>query len=144
MVAGLSPRFRCRRHLGVGAVKSPPPGYYTADERATRPKLIHRVCPRLIYRELLRKRSKRLRSFPLSTHLTTRPCLLTKATQNNEFDKVDVLVATPLRLKSLIEKRKCNLSFVEFLVLDEADKLFEMGFVEQVDAAVAALSLIHI
>ena len=54
------------------------------------------------------------------------------------MDKVDVLVATPLRLKSLIEKRKCNLSFVEFLVLDEADKLFEMGFVEQVDAAVAA------
>ena len=45
------------------------------------------------------------------------------------MDKVDVLVATPLRLKSLIEKRKCNLSFVEFLVLDEADKLFEMGFV---------------
>ena len=79
-----------------------------------------------------------LRSFPLPTHLTTRPCLLTKATQNNEFDKVDVLVATPLRLKSLIEKNKINLSAVQYLVLDEADKLFEMGFVEQVDAVVAA------
>ena len=30
------------------------------------------------------------------------------------------------------------MSRVVFLVLDEADKLFEMGFVEQVDAAVAA------
>jgi hypothetical protein len=56
------------------------------------------------------------------------------------MDKVDILVATPLRLKLLIEKgkEKCNLGAVQFLVLDEADKLFEMGFVEQVDAAVAA------
>ena len=54
------------------------------------------------------------------------------------MDKVDILVATPLRLKSLIEKKKCHLGAVQYLVLDEADKLFEMGFVEQVDAAVAA------
>ena len=54
------------------------------------------------------------------------------------MDKVDILVATPLRLKSLVEKGRVNLSAAEFLVLDEADKLFEMGFVEQVDAAVAA------
>jgi superfamily II DNA/RNA helicase len=56
----------------------------------------------------------------------------------NEMDKVDVLVATPLRLKSLIEKKRVSLSAVKYLVLDEADKLFEMGFVEQVDAAAAA------
>lgn len=63
---------------------------------------------------------------------------MTKATQMNEMDKVDVLVATPLRLKSLIEKKRVSLSAVKYLVLDEADKLFEMGFVEQVDAAAAA------
>ena len=51
----------------------------------------------------------------------------------NEMDKVDVLVATPLRLKGLIEKKRVSLSAVRYLVLDEADKLFEMGFVEQVD-----------
>ena len=56
----------------------------------------------------------------------------------NEMDKVDVLVATPLRLKGLIEKKRVSLSAVRYLVLDEADKLFEMGFVEQVDAVVAA------
>jgi len=49
---------------------------------------------------------------------------------------VDILVATPLRLKSLIEKNKVSLRAVRYLVLDEADKLFEMGFVDQVDAAV--------
>ena len=45
----------------------------------------------------------------------------------NEMDKVDVLVATPLRLKGLIEKKRVSLSAVRYLVLDEADKLFEMG-----------------
>lgn len=65
-------------------------------------------------------------------------CLLSKATAGNDFDKVDILVATPLRLKSLLQNDKINLSKVLYLVLDEADKLFEMGFVEQIDAVVAA------
>ena len=36
----------------------------------------------------------------------------------NEMDKVDVLVATPLRLKGLIEKKRVSLSAVRYLVLD--------------------------
>jgi len=65
-------------------------------------------------------------------------CLLSKATAGNDFNKVDVLVATPLRLKSLLQSDKIDLTKVLYLVLDEADKLFEMGFVEQIDAVVAA------
>jgi hypothetical protein len=49
----------------------------------------------------------------------SRSCLLTKATQMNEMDKVDVLVATPLRLKGLVEKARIDLGFVRFLILDE-------------------------
>ena len=60
--------------------------------------------------------------FLFSSLFCSRPSLLTKATQTNEFDKVDVLVATPLRLKSLIDKKLLNLSAVQYLVLDEADK----------------------
>jgi ATP-dependent RNA helicase DDX52/ROK1 len=46
--------------------------------------------------------------------------------------KVDVLLANPLRLLGLVEAKKINLGEVRFLVLDEADKLFELGFMEQV------------
>lgn len=50
----------------------------------------------------------------------------------------DILISTPLRLDSLLSQSKINLSSVEHLVLDESDKLFELGFVEQIDAVVNA------
>ncbi|CAN6481900.1 unnamed protein product [Victoria cruziana] len=52
----------------------------------------------------------------------------------------DILVSTPLRLEHAITKRNLDLSRVEYLVLDESDKLFELGFVEQIDAVVGACS----
>jgi hypothetical protein len=45
---------------------------------------------------------------------------------------VDVLMAQPLRLGAMAEEGKVDLSSVRLLVLDEADKLFDMGFTEQV------------
>lgn len=42
---------------------------------------------------------------------------------------VDVLVATPGRLLDLISQGCCSLRFLEVLVLDEADRMLDMGFV---------------
>ena len=47
---------------------------------------------------------------------------------------VEVLVATPGRLKDLIERGDCVLSQVAITVLDEADQMADMGFMPQVTA----------
>jgi superfamily II DNA/RNA helicase len=50
-----------------------------------------------------------------------------------------VLVATPGRLQDLAERRLVDLSHVRVLVLDEADRMLDMGFQPQVDRIVRRL-----
>ena len=45
---------------------------------------------------------------------------------------VDVVVATPGRLLDLIQRGVMNLSLIEVLVLDEADRMFDMGFITDI------------
>ncbi|XP_043808460.1 DEAD-box ATP-dependent RNA helicase 5 isoform X2 [Manihot esculenta] len=45
---------------------------------------------------------------------------------------VDIVIATPGRLKDLIEMNVCNLTEVSFVVLDEADRMLDMGFRQEV------------
>ena len=52
---------------------------------------------------------------------------------------VDVLIATPGRLLDLIGQRCARLDKVSALVLDEADRLLDMGFIRDVKRIVAAL-----
>ena len=52
---------------------------------------------------------------------------------------VDILVATPGRLLDLIEQRHIQLDGVEAFVLDEADRMLDMGFIHAVRRIVAML-----
>jgi ATP-dependent RNA helicase RhlE len=52
---------------------------------------------------------------------------------------VDILVATPGRLLDLMNQRFVNLSHVQILVLDEADRMLDMGFVNDVKKVIAKL-----
>jgi len=52
---------------------------------------------------------------------------------------VDILVATPGRLLDLVNQRHVKLDQVRELVIDEADRMFDMGFIRDVRRLVAAL-----
>ncbi|MDD2442554.1 MAG: DEAD/DEAH box helicase [Eubacteriales bacterium] len=50
---------------------------------------------------------------------------------------VDILVATPGRLKDLMQQGLISLSSVEILTLDEADRMLDMGFIHDVRQIIA-------
>jgi ATP-dependent RNA helicase RhlE len=52
---------------------------------------------------------------------------------------VDILIATPGRLLDLMNQRFVNLQHIQFLVLDEADRMLDMGFVQDVKRILARL-----
>ncbi len=52
---------------------------------------------------------------------------------------VDILVATPGRLLDHLQQKTVDLSRVEVLVLDEADRMLDMGFIRDIRKVLAAL-----
>ena len=54
-------------------------------------------------------------------------------------DGVEILVATPGRLLDLVQQRHARLEKIEILVLDEADRMFDMGFLPDVRRIIKAV-----
>ena len=52
---------------------------------------------------------------------------------------VDIVVATPGRLLDLLDQRKLTLHDIEFFVLDEADRMLDMGFIHDIKKIISRL-----
>ncbi|HEY8774455.1 MAG TPA: DEAD/DEAH box helicase [Gaiellaceae bacterium] len=61
------------------------------------------------------------------------------ASQSKRARGAHVLIATPGRLQDLVERRLVSLDRVRVLILDEADRMLDMGFKPQVDRLVRRL-----
>jgi len=60
--------------------------------------------------------------------------------QTNALRKgVDILIATPGRLLDLVEQRFISLQHIKMFVLDEADRMLDMGFIHDVKRIIAKL-----
>jgi len=51
----------------------------------------------------------------------------------------DILVATSGRFLDVLSKKQMNLSHIEYLILDEADKMLNLGFSEELDLILEAI-----
>ena len=58
--------------------------------------------------------------------------------QIHGLSRADVVVATPGRLLDHLQRRTIDMSKIKLLVLDEADRMFDMGFMEDVERIIRA------
>ena len=102
-----------------------------------------RACVLAPTRELAAQIKRVFDQLAVKTRMQIR--LLDKANSaSRSFDaktssqKFDVLISTPMRLVTSLQKQLLSLRNVEWLVFDEADRLFENGFEHQVDEVIEA------
>ncbi|WP_233713221.1 DEAD/DEAH box helicase [Amaricoccus solimangrovi] len=104
-----------------------------------------RTCRALILaptRELAVQIEQSLRAFAGGARISTLLVLggLSRGGQVRALSRgVDIVIATPGRLTDLIADGSCVLDQTRFVVLDEADRMLDMGFIQPVRRIVAAL-----
>ena len=58
------------------------------------------------------------------------------------FAGVEIVIATPGRLIDMLESRQTNLRRVTYLVLDEADRMLDMGFEPQIRKIISQVHIL--
>lgn len=93
-------------------------------------------------RELVIQIADDVRSYGASTKLRV-AMIFGGVSQKAQVDKmrqgVDIIVATPGRLLDLMDQGHVKLGTVEHLVLDEADRMLDMGFIHDVRKIIAKI-----
>lgn len=82
----------------------------------------------------------------MGKHLITKPKVVSLIGGESIGDQLyaiqqgcDILVATSGRFLDVLKKKQMNLSYLEFFVLDEADKMLDLGFVEELDMVLESI-----
>ena len=87
-------------------------------------------------RELANQVHSNLKDFSKSTGISS-AVISGGSSQSPQLDKLskrpDVIVVTPGRLIDHVEKGTVDLKKVQFVVLDEADRMLDMGFVKEIE-----------
>lgn len=91
-------------------------------------------------RELVHQISVELKKFAkyLTCNIATVYGGVSMTPQIQEMAYADIIVATPGRMLDHLQRRTVSLSSIKFFVLDEADKMVEMGFIEDVERILSA------
>ena len=97
-------------------------------------------------RELAAQVEENFETYGKYTKLTT-ALLIGGVSFTEQFRKldrgVDVLIATPGRLLDHVERGKVMMNAVNFLVIDEADRMLDMGFIPDVERIISFITKKH-
>ena len=115
-----------------------------ALQRLRTPAARHGKGPRLLVlvptRELAMQVQKAVHGYCRGQNILT-TCLVGGVPFGKQLDQVrknvDVAICTPGRLKDHLDRGSMDLNRVEILVLDEADRMLDMGFQEEIDFILA-------
>lgn len=89
-------------------------------------------------RELAKQVSEEYSKFSRSKRLRVAVCYggASINDQAGSIRSAEVVVGTPGRLLDLLKRNMLNLSYAEFLVIDEADRLMDMGFIDDINTII--------
>ncbi|MBB3996199.1 DEAD/DEAH box helicase [Aureimonas pseudogalii] len=93
-------------------------------------------------RELAVQIAENVKGFTVGTpirHMTVFGGVSIRPQMQSALKGVDIVIATPGRLLDLIDQRALTLADVQHLVLDEADRMLDMGFVRDITRIVKML-----
>jgi len=115
------------------------PGLQRLRTPATRPGIGPRMLVLTPTRELALQVQKATHGYCSGQRIHT-ACLVGGMPFSRQLDQVrkpvDIVIATPGRLKDHMDRGSVELSRVELLVLDEADRMLDMGFQEEIDSII--------
>jgi ATP-dependent RNA helicase RhlE len=114
------------------------------SEQQSRPNTQRRIRSLILTptRELALQISDNIVAYSQYTHLRCSAIVggvSQKAQERSLHQGADILIATPGRLLDLMNQKFVDLQYVQILVLDEADRMLDMGFIHDVKKIIAKM-----